>query len=299
MLPIVHHPEYIAPLRAGHRFPMSKYGYLREALIARGLITPGQGVAPGAAGAEQLGLAHEAGYVARVLSASLDTAEIRRIGLPLTDRVIARVRRSSAGTTLAAWLALEHGIACNAAGGSHHAATGHGAGYCIFNDVAVAIRNLQAQGVIRRAMVLDGDVHQGDGTAEIFADDETVFTVSIHAEKNFPVRKVSSDIDLGLQDGVGDADYLGALETVLTAAFDAFQPDIVFVNAGVDVHADDRLGRLALSDDGIRGRDRMMLQSARSRGVPVVGVLGGGYANDPEVLAARHAILFEDAARLA
>lgn len=299
MLPIVHHPDYVAPLRPRHRFAMSKYGYLRDELVRRRLIVPGRHLAPGAAGAAQISLAHAPAFVERVLARALDPAEVRRIGLPLTERVVNRVRRSSAGTTLAAWMALETGIACNAAGGSHHAASGHGAGYCIFNDVAVAIRNLQRQGVIRRAMVLDGDVHQGDGTAEIFAGDRSVFTVSIHAEKNFPARKVSSDIDCGLADGTGDAGYLAALTGVLDRAFAAFRPEIVFVNAGVDVHRDDRLGRLALTDDGIRGRDAMMLGAARSRGIPVVGVLGGGYSDDPGKLAARHAILFEEAARLA
>lgn len=299
MLPIVHHPGYVPPLRPRHPFPMSKYGCLRELLIARGLLSPGGYVAPKAASAAQIAMAHDASYVDRVFSMTLEAHEVRRIGLEQSERLVERVRLSSAGTLLAGWLALGNGIAANGAGGSHHAAVAHGAGYCIFNDVAVAIRNLQAQSAIRRAMVIDADVHQGDGTAEIFADDPSVFTVSIHADKNFPARKQVSDIDLGLPDGTGDAEYLAALEGLLARAFDACDPEIVFYNAGVDVHGDDRLGRLALSDEGIRARDRAILGAVTERGHPVVGVLGGGYAPDPEILARRHLIMFEEAARIA
>lgn len=299
MLPIVHHPGYVPPLRPGHPFPMSKYGYLKDALIARGLLAPGGYLAPKAASAAMISMAHNSDYVDRVFAQRLGAEEVRRIGLEQSDRLLERIRLSSAGTLLAGWLALEQGIACNCAGGSHHAATGHGAGYCIFNDVAVAVRNLQAQGAVTRAMVIDADVHQGDGTAEIFANDPSVFTVSIHAERNFPVRKQVSNLDLGLADGLDDVAYSTALQGVLQQAFAAFQPQIVFYNAGVDVHGGDRLGRLALTDAGIRARDAQILQAARSRGVPVVGVLGGGYGPDPAVLAERHAILFEEAARLA
>lgn len=298
MLPIVHHPGYVPALRPGHPFPMSKYGYLREVLISRGLLRPGGYLAPKAASSAQVAMAHAPDYVERVFARHLVPDEIRRIGLEQSELLVERVRLSAAGTLLAGWLALEHGLACNGAGGSHHAATGHGAGYCVLNDVAVAVRNLQAQGAVARAMVIDADVHQGDGTAEIFAGDPTVFTVSIHAEKNFPARKQVSDIDLGLADGTGDRAYLTALTGLLDQAFAAFVPDIVFYNAGVDVHGQDRLGRLGLSDAGIRARDRLVLETVRAAGVPLVGVLGGGYAPDVAVLAERHAILFEEAARL-
>lgn len=299
MLPIVHHPGYVPSLRPGHPFPMSKYGYLKDALIARGVLRKGGYLAPKAASRAQVAMAHAADYVDRVFTRNLGPDEVRRIGLEQSALLLERVRLSSAGTLLAGWLALEHGIACNGAGGSHHAATGHGAGYCILNDVAVAVRNLQAQGAVTRVMVIDADVHQGDGTAEIFAHDPTVFTVSIHAEKNFPARKQVSDLDLGMPDGTDDATYLAALKSLVDRAFTAFTPQIVFFNAGVDVHAEDRLGRLGLSDAGIRARDRLVLTMARAAGSPVVGVLGGGYAPDPAVLAERHAILFEEAARLA
>lgn len=299
MLPIVSHPDYTAPLRPGHRFPMSKYGYLRQALARRGLLRTGRGISPGPAGAAQIALAHAPAYVERVFSGALAPDEVRRIGLPQSAAVLRRVRLSAAGTTLAAWLALEHGIACNAAGGSHHAGPDFGAGYCVFNDVAVAVRNVLAHGLAGTVLIVDADVHQGDGTARIFEADPRVFTLSIHAEKNFPARKARSDIDIGLPDRMADARYLAALGSGLGQALDAAPPALVFYNAGVDVHGDDRLGRLALSNAGIRARDAAVIAAVRGRGVPLVGVLGGGYSADPVALAERHAILFEEAARVA
>lgn len=298
-LPIVHHPDYVAPLRAGHSFPMSKYGYLRLGLERRGLMRQGGWLAPAPASEGMLGLAHAPAFVARALDLRLSPEEVRRIGLPLTAAVVRRSRLAAAGAALAARLAIEHGIACNGAGGSHHAARDGGAGYCVFNDVAVAAAVLLAEGIVRRVMVVDADVHQGDGTARIFADDPRVFTLSVHAEKNFPARKATSDIDIALPDGTMDGAYLAAIDGGLRAALDAFEPDLVFYNAGVDVHMEDRLGRLALGDTGIRARDRLVLTTVRGRGLPVAGVLGGGYAADPAVVAERHAILFEEAAALA
>ncbi len=298
-LPIVHHPDYVAPLRRDHGFPMSKYGYLRAALERRGIMRAGAWLAPAPASATMLGLAHDAAYVARALGLRLGPDEVRRIGLPQTEQVVRRARLAAAGTTLAARLAIEHGVACNGAGGSHHAGHDAGAGYCVFNDVAVAAATLLAEGVARRVLVIDADVHQGDGTARIFAGDPRVFTFSIHAARNFPARKATSDLDVALDDATGDAAYLEAFAAGLDAAFAAAKPDLAFYNAGVDVHRDDRLGRLALGDDGLRARDRMALTAARGRGVPVVGVLGGGYGDDPGIIAERHAALFEEAAALA
>lgn len=296
MLPIVHHPDYLAPLKPGHRFPMSKYGYLREALVARGLLVPGGYIAPAMASAAQIALAHDSGYVERVLSQRLTASEVRRIGLPGTEEVSRRARLSAAGTLLAAWLALERGVACNSAGGSHHAGPDAGAGYCVFNDVAVAARNLLAQGVPGPILVIDADVHQGDGTARIFAGDPQVFTFSIHSEKNFPARKAVSDLDIDLPDGTTDADYMAAFRDGVARALTAAKPRLVFYNAGVDVWSGDRLGRLALTDRGIRARDAHAIAAVRGAGVPFVGVLGGGYDDDPVRLAGRHAILFEEAA---
>lgn len=297
-LPIVHHPEYRASLHPTHRFPMSKYGYLREALEAQGLLSDDFAMNPEIASETMLTRAHDPDYVMRVLSGELTDEEVRRIGLPQTEQVIRRSRFAAAGSYFAAQHAFEIGVACNAAGGSHHARHEHGAGYCIFNDVAVAICALQADDAARRFLVVDCDVHQGDGTAAIFAGDKRVVTLSIHAEKNFPFRKAVSDLDVTLPDGTGDAAYLVALRRALSQVSAAGPFDLIFYNAGVDVHADDRLGRLSLSDAGIRTRDAAVLNWARGRGEPVVGVLGGGYGDDPKAIAARHLILFEEAAKI-
>ena len=299
MLPVVHHPDYQVPLRPRHRFPMSKYGYLRESLIRRGLMSRGRYLAPAPASQAQIEMAHAPDYAGRAFALALAPEEIRRIGLPANAAVVRRSRLSAAGTTLAGWLALEHGIACNSAGGSHHAAAGHGAGFCLFNDVAVAIGQLRAQGVAGPFLVIDADVHQGDGTAQIFAGHSDVFTLSIHAGKNFPARKALSDLDISLPDGTGDRAYLEVLRGALGQALARVTPRMVFYNAGVDVHAADKLGRLCLSDAGIRARDRLVIETIRGRGIPLVGVLGGGYADDPQDVAERHAILFEEAARAA
>jgi len=245
---------------------------------------------------ESLERMHE--RVERTLALSQTDAGIRRIGLPNSERIVRRSRLACAGTILAGWLALEHGVACNAAGGSHHAAADHGAGFCVFNDVAVAARNLLSQGVAGPILIVDADVHQGDGTARIFADDPAVFTLSVHAQRNFPARKARSRLDVGLDDGTGDAEYLDALAAALSRAISEAEPRLAFYNAGVDVHRDDKLGRLALTDSGLRARDALVLGALRRRRIPVVGVLGGGYSDDPVALAERHAILFEEAARL-
>lgn len=278
---------------------MSKYGYLRRALERRGLMAPGAYFAPAEATAEQVATAHDGGYVQRVIDRQLSAGEIRRIGLPGSAAVARRARLSSAGTFLAASLALERGIACNSAGGSHHAGPDYGAGYCVFNDVAVAIGNLFAGGGEGPVLVVDADVHQGDGTARIFEGEPRVFTFSIHAERNYPARKARSDLDVGLPDGVDDAAYLSALAAGLEQAMAVCRPALAFYNAGVDVWQGDRLGRLGLTEDGIRARDRLVIRTLHKAGVPVVGVVGGGYDDDPERLAERHAVLFEEAARVA
>lgn len=296
MLPIVYHPDYQYPLRPSHPFPISKYGYLRRLLESRGLFSTNLGFAPAPATGRQLELAHQGDYVSRAIGLQLSRDEIKRIGLPCNERVIRRSRLSSSGTLIAAWLALESGIACNAAGGSHHAGRSVGAGFCIFNDVAVAARNLLAQGVAGPILVIDADVHQGDGTAEIFTNDPSVFTFSIHARHNYPFGKALSDLDIALPDGTGGREYLAALEAGLDQVLGALDPTVVFYNAGVDVHVDDRLGRLALSADDIRIRDRTVIRRIRALGIPIVGVLGGGYSVDPEHLANLHATLFEEAA---
>ncbi len=293
---LVFHPDYEVNIRPSHPFPMSKYGYLRQTLAARGLMAPGGFLAPVEAPEGVIGLAHEPGYVARVLSHALSAEEARRIGLPANAAVARRARLAAAGTLLAARLARERGAAFNLAGGSHHAARGNGAGYCVFNDVAVAAAALLAEGAVRRVAVLDLDVHQGDGTARIFEGEPRVLTVSVHAEKNFPARKARSSHDLPLPDRTEDAAYLSAVEAALDLVA-AFPADLLFYNAGVDVAAGDRLGRLAVSPEGLRAREARVLAFAKARGLPLVSVLGGGYGAAPEEVAARHAVLFEEAAK--
>ena len=286
-LPVVHNPHYFAPLPDNHRFPMGKFRALAEVLFQMGF---GPFHEPCLAPAEWIALAHDRTYVDQVFAAEVPQKIAREIGFPMTERVALRSRAACAGTTMTARLALEHGIACNTAGGSHHARGEQGAGFCVFNDVAVAIRVLQADGEIARALVIDCDVHQGDGTAWIFAGDPSVATVSIHAGANFPVRKASSTLDVPLDDRMEDEAYLCVLDATLERAL-AFPADIVFYNAGVDPHEEDRLGRLSLTDRGLAERDRRVMEAVHARGLPLVGVLGGGYVTDVTRLARRHAIL--------
>jgi len=290
-LPIVSHPDYDADFPASHRFPMRKYRALADRLSALGLLSARSRVTAEPAAQAALRRAHDSAYVDQVLECRVPEKIEREIGFPITERVSRRARLAAGGTMLAARLALEHGIACNAAGGSHHARRAQGAGFCTFNDVAVAALDLIAERPSRRLLVVDLDVHQGDGTAEILAGEDRVFTFSLHAEKNYPVRKAASSLDIGLPDGVGDDAYLQVLAETLPHLGKGF--DLVFYNAGVDPHRDDRLGRLALSDAGLRAREHMVISHFVSRGVPVCGVIGGGYSNVVEALAARHAILFE------
>ncbi|WP_350332815.1 histone deacetylase family protein [Coralliovum pocilloporae] len=296
MLPIVHNPAYHADLPQGHRFPILKFRRLAEVLVDDGLVSGSGFHVPDPAPADWLKLAHEPGYVDQALALDIPPAVMREIGFPLHDDVIMRARCATGGTVLAAELALQHGLACNTAGGSHHARYRHGAGFCTFNDVAVAIRVLQTRGQIRTAMVVDCDVHQGDGTADIFAGDQSVTTLSLHAERNYPVRKKTSTRDIALPDGTEDRDYLAALTEALPRLLDQRRPDIIFYNAGVDPHADDMLGRLALTDVGLEARDRFVIETVRDRNLPFVGVIGGGYLKDEDALARRHAILHHVAA---
>ncbi|KAA3450345.1 histone deacetylase [Mesorhizobium sp. SARCC-RB16n] len=292
-LQIVHHPDYDAGFATNHRFPMSKYPLLMEALRARGLAEPNALNIAERAPASWLKLAHAAAYVDQVLSCSVPEKIEREIGFPVGPRVSLRAQLATGGTVAAARLALRHGIACNAAGGSHHARRAQGAGFCTFNDVAVASLVLLEEGAAQNVLVADLDVHQGDGTADVLSDEPRAFTFSMHGERNYPVRKIASDLDVALPDGTGDDAYIERLAAVLPELSARAHWDIVFYNAGVDVHAGDRLGRLALSDSGLRARDEMVIGHFRALGIPVCGVIGGGYSTDVPALAQRHAILFE------
>jgi acetoin utilization deacetylase AcuC-like enzyme len=296
--PIVHHPAFRADMPEGHRFPMDKFSRLAGVLEAEGVPGPEGFARPEPIDAETLRLAHTEDYVRGVIELSLPPDVVRRIGMPNTESVATRARAATGGTLLAARLALAQGIACNTAGGSHHASAESGAGFCVFNDVAVAARRLQAEGRVSQVLVVDLDVHQGDGTARIFEDDPSVFTFSMHAEKNFPHRKATSDLDIELADGTDDEAYLGKLGEILPALLSSVRPDIVFFNAGVDTHADDKLGRLSLTDEGLGRREAYVLGACLALEIPVVGVIGGGYDADIDRLAARHAILHRTAKSL-
>ncbi len=298
-LPVVFHPDYTVPLPPGHRFPMGKFGRIRDVLLEDGVIAPASLAEPVPATRDWLGLAHDEAYVDAALALALDRRAQRRIGLPLSDALVRRARAAVGGTVLTGRLALEQGLACNTAGGSHHAFADHGAGFCLFNDVAVAIRVLRREGLIGRALVVDLDVHQGDGTAAIFRDEPETFTFSLHCEANYPPRKEAGDLDIGVPPGTGDDVYQTVLATHLPGLVAGHRPDIVFYNAGVDPHADDKLGRLALTDEGLARRDRTVIETCRAAGVPVACVVGGGYADDLDRLARRHTSVHRAAAAVA
>ncbi|MEZ5835382.1 MAG: histone deacetylase [Geminicoccaceae bacterium] len=291
--PLVYHPAYAPRLPRGHRFPMPKFERLLALLIRKGLADPCCRYRPVPAPRGWLELAHTQDYVTAVLEQRLDPAAERRLGLPMNEEVALRARAAVAGTVLASRLALEHGMACNLAGGSHHAFADAGSGFCVFNDVAVASRVLLSEGQVRRVLVIDLDVHQGDGTASIMRGDPSVFTFSMHCRTNFPARKERSHLDLALDPGCGDDDYLVVLDRLLRPLIAGLRPDIVFYNAGVDPHERDRLGRLALTDAGLRAREETVLRTVRGAGIPLVCVVGGGYGEDIEEVVARHAVLHE------
>ena len=297
-LPLVHHPAYVAPMPAGHRFPMGKFGRLMAYLLEQRIVASEQVRVPDLAPPEWLALAHAPDYVAAVLDQRLDEAAVRRIGLPITAAVAGRSRAANAGTVLTARLALEHGLACNTAGGSHHAFAACGSGFCVFNDVAVAACVLLREGLVERVLVVDLDVHQGDGTAAIFLEDPRVFTFSMHCRTNFPLHKQRSDLDLALDAGLEDEPYLALLAEHLPGLLEDVRPDLVFYNAGVDPHVDDQLGRLALTERGLWRRERLVLETCLKARVPVAGVIGGGYAADLDQLARLHAILPQVASEL-
>ena len=299
MLNIVHHPAYDAEFYADHRFPMGKYTALMEELAASGLLDGAITHMPVMPVSAVVALAHDIDYVRSVFEASVDPRIERLIGFPVNRKVADRALLATSGTMLAARLALTHGISCNTAGGSHHAKRAHGAGFCTLNDVAVAALSLLANGLAKRILVVDLDVHQGDGTAEILAATPDVFTLSVHCEKNFPTRKEHSTLDVPLPDAMGDALYLSILNQTLDQIATRFTPDFVFYNAGVDVHAEDRLGRLALTNDGIAARDHAVISRFARKEISLCAVIGGGYSKDLTALAKRHALLFHGAKHFA
>jgi acetoin utilization deacetylase AcuC-like enzyme len=274
--------HFVLPLPPGHRFPMAKYSMLRQRVEAAGLSGGEPLRIPHAATDQEILRAHDAAYLHRVVLGELAQAEVRRIGVPWTPQMVERSRRSAGATIEACRAALAEGVAVNLAGGTHHAFRDYGAGYCVFNDSAVAALAMQAEGRAGRVLIVDCDVHQGDGTAAILAADPSVFTFSIHAGRNFPFRKQASDLDIELPDATGDAEYLAELERGLCSALSASQPELAIYLAGADPFVDDRLGRLALSKRGLAARDRLVLELCRDAGVAVALTMAGGYARNIE-----------------
>ncbi len=282
--------HFVLPLPDGHRFPMAKYRMLRERVAAE---LPDVHLAEADAASEGvLALAHDPDYIDRVTRGGLSAVEQRAIGFPWSERMVERSRRSAGATIAACRAALDDGVAVNLAGGTHHAYADRGQGYCVFNDAAIAARLMQAENHsgrasgrrrIRRVAVIDLDVHQGNGTAAIFAHDDSVFTLSLHGEKNFPFRKEASDLDVALPDGTGDDAYLAALDAALDVLTARFEPDLLIYLAGADAHEGDRLGKLALTTAGMQQRDRRVFDLAARLDVPVAVAMAGGYGRDVAV----------------
>lgn len=300
MLHVVHHPAYVSPPPAGSSFAFDKYGLVMDIMAERG--DPHVVHEPEPMPRIWVEAVHDPAYVDQILSCTVPADKVRRIGFPVTERVARRALLSPGGTWLAAKLALRLGHAANAAGGSHHALYDTGAGYCIFNDLVIAANRLLAEGDATRILILDLDVHQGDGTAALTAARSDIFTLSLHAEKNFPARKSVSTLDVPLADGMEDAEYLAVLATYLPDVLDQYRPDLILYQGGVDPHRDDKLGRLALSDAGLEARDRYVMRMARGRGIPLASTMGGGYGNDRMAVAGRHVAsmltLADEAARI-
>lgn len=280
-MPLIYVTDHFTmPLPEGHRFPFARYRLLREAVQAELSADAVVYRTPGSVPFEQVELVHDADYVRRVCEGTLSRQEVRRLGFPWSPELVERTRRTCGATVEGAAAALEHGLVVNLAGGTHHAFADRGEGYCIFNDVAIAVRVLRQEGLAERALVLDLDVHQGNGTAAIFAADPDVFTCSLHGAKNYPFRRETSDLDVELPDGTGDEAYLARLEEALAVVFREPPYDLVFYLAGCDVYRDDRHGRLALTADGVAARDRLVCETVQAKGLPLVIAMAGGYARE-------------------
>ena len=277
---------------------MEKYSRLRQRLENDAQSIPFELLVPESATLEQLCLAHDRSYVERVFTGQMSEKEMRRIGFPWTPQLVERARRSVGGTIAACRAALQEGASANLAGGTHHAYAEHGEGYCVFNDVAVAARAMQVEGGARRVVIVDCDVHQGNGTAAILAGDPSIFTFSIHGDKNFPFHKEKSDLDIALPDGAGDDAYLSALESGLHQALEQASADLAIYLAGADPYAGDRLGRLALSKAGLLERDVRVMQACRQVGLPLAVVMAGGYARNIEDIVDIHYQTISTLARL-
>jgi acetoin utilization deacetylase AcuC-like enzyme len=289
---------YYVPLPDGHPFPMAKFPALHRQLLDEGLLTDTEVVAPRQAEWSDLLRVHTTNYLSKLAQGTLSRQEERRMGLPWSTRLVYRSRLAVQGTLNAALMALEDGVAGNLAGGTHHAFPDHGEGFCVLNDVAVAIRVLQRSCWVRRVLIIDLDVHQGNGNAAFFADDTHVVTFSMHGARNYPFHKPPSTVDVELDDAVDDAAYMDVLARHLPDVLDTARPDLVFYLGGIDVVDGDRFGRTALSRAGLHQRDGYVLEQIHTRDLPVVLLLSGGYAETPAATADLHAVMHREAARI-
>ena len=294
-LSIVNHQDYFAKIGDDHKFPINKFGELAKYLINEDIVKKFHKPYP--CSEETLKRAHSETYIKDIKNKTLDQNIIKKIGLPLIDSVIQRSLVATGGTVLASKLAIKNGVACNTAGGSHHANFEGGAGYCVFNDVAVASHYLLDRGLAGRILIVDLDVHQGNGSADIFKNNRNVFTFSMHSKTNYPAIKSKSDLDVELDDNLEDAEYIKILKFYINQLNDE-NFDFVFYIAGVDIHFNDRLGKLKISDEGIKKREEIVTENFFSKGIPLCGVLGGGYNKDFNKLVELHSILHQSCAKL-
>lgn len=293
-LPVVNHEFYVAKIGDDHKFPINKFGELAKYLINKKIVKKFHKPYP--CSFETLNKAHSTNYINNIKNKTLDENEVKKIGFPLVDSVVQRSLVATGGTVLASKLALNFGIACNTAGGSHHANYDSGAGYCVFNDVAVAAHYLLDRRLANRILIVDLDVHQGNGNSEIFKYNRHVFTFSMHSKTNYPAKKSISDLDVELEDNLEDAAYIRTLKFYLNE-LNKENFDFVFYIAGVDIHLNDRLGKLNISDDGVRKRDELVINNFFSKKIPFCGVLGGGYNKNFSKLVELHSILHQTCAK--
>ena len=293
-LPVINHEDYFAKIGDDHKFPINKFGELANYLLEKKIIN--QFHKPYPCSVKTLKGAHSQTYISNIINKSLDQNGVKKIGFPLVDSVVKRSLVATGGTVLASKLALEHRIACNTAGGSHHANFDGGAGYCVFNDVAVAANYLLNKGLVKKILIVDLDVHQGNGNSDIFKNNKDVFTFSMHSKSNYPAKKSKSDLDIELEDNTEDQKYIETLKDSIQL-LNKQKFDFVFYIAGVDVHFNDRLGKLKLSDDGIKKREEIVIGNFFSKKIPICGVLGGGYNKNFDKLVELHSILHETCAK--
>jgi acetoin utilization deacetylase AcuC-like enzyme len=293
-LPVINHEDYFAKIGDDHKFPINKFGELANYLLEKKIIN--QFHKPYPCSVKTLKGAHSQTYINNIINKSLDQNGVKKIGFPLVDSVVKRSLVATGGTVLASKLALEHRIACNTAGGSHHANFDGGAGYCVFNDVAVAANYLLNKGLVKNILIVDLDVHQGNGNSDIFGNNKNVFTFSMHSKSNYPAKKSKSDLDIELEDNTEDQKYIETLKDIIQL-LNKQKFDFVFYIAGVDVHFNDRLGKIKLSDDGIKKREEIVIGNFFSKKIPICGVLGGGYNKNFDKLVELHSILHETCAK--